>query len=475
MNKTVIIGGGVAGLTAGIYCEKSGIDCEILEKNAFCGGNLTGWFREGCYIDNCFHWLTGTLYGTELYGIWRDIGMITDRRELYQPGVFYESTLDGKSIAFSRYPEVTRLNMLKLSAEDATEINRFIDAAEAVGDFTEKKQPTAALLKAYTLYRGITLRKLSEKFRHPLLKKTLTDYFGEYFSAIALVWAYGTFISGNGMIPKGGSKNAAKRIENRFLELGGRIQTNRAVDRIVTDGHRAYGVITNDGEYIRAGAVICACAPSVTFGRLLTPRNMPRDFAAVYKNNNLAPKFSSVQAAFLCPSEAVLAFGTRVISCNIADTCTRIVIKEYSYERNFSPDGTTAIQAMLFTDSDACEKWISLYSDKERYNSEKRAYAKAMENAIISSFPQAKGRIKCLDVWTPATYHGYFGADYGSYMSFALTPKTPLKRFSCRLKGLENIFLATQWQCSPGGLPNAARAGKSAAETVKKLFKKPII
>jgi hypothetical protein len=56
-------------------------------------------------------------------------------------------------------------------------------------------------------------------------------------------------------------------------------------------------------------------------------------------------------------------------------------------------------------------------------------------------------------------------------MAFALTPKTPLRRYSCRLNGLENVFLATQWQCSPGGLPNAARSGKIAAEAVKKIFK----
>ena len=470
MNKTVIIGGGVAGLTAGIYCKKNGIDCEILEKNAFCGGNLTGWFREGCYIDNCIHWLTGTLPGNELYGIWRDIGMITDRRELYQPGVFYESVLSGKSIAFSRYPEVTRLSMLKLSPIDTVEIDRFIDAVEAVGDYTEKKQPSASLLKAYARYRGITLRKLSEKFHHPLLKKAFTDYFGEYFSAIALIWAYGTFISGNGMIPKGGSKNAAKRIENRFLELGGKLRTNLTVDRIVTDGRRAYGVITSEGEFIRAGAVICACAPSVTFGKILSVQNMPREFAAIYKNNRIAPKFSSVQAAFICPSETVPSFGTRVVSCHIGDTQARIVLKEYGYEPSFAPNGTTVVQAMLFTDSDACENWIALHADKEQYNIEKRAYAEAMMDAITSSFPKTDGRIKCLDAWTPATYHGYFGADCGSYMAFALTPKTPLKRFSCRLKGLENVFLATQWQCAPGGLPNAARAGKSAAEAVRKLF-----
>lgn len=36
--------------------------------------------------------------------------------------------------------------------------------------------------------------------------------------------------------------------------------------------------------------------------------------------------------------------------------------------------------------------------------------------------------------------------------------------------GLSNALLATQWQKAPGGLPNAAAAGKRAAETVKVLL-----
>lgn len=469
--KTVIVGGGVAGLTAGIYCQSNGIDCEILEKNAFCGGNLTGWKRDGCYIDNCIHWLTGTLPGTDLYKIWRDIGMITDRGSLYQPNVFYESVLNGKSIAFSRYPEVTRLNMLRISPMDALEIDRFIDSVEAVAALIEKRTPSKDIVTAYARYRGISLAQLSGKFRHPLLKRAFTDYFGEYFSAIALVWAYGVFVCGNGMIPKGGSQKAAERIESKFVSLGGRIRRSCTVDRLVTDGERAYGVLTENGEYIRADAVICACDPAVIFGRLTSSKKMPRGFVGIYKNPKLAPRFSSVQAAFCCRYSDLPRFGTRVISCPMVSGVERIVIKEYGHESDFAPDGSAVIQAMLFINGEQSEKWIRLHSDSDKYRAEKEYYSEAMMLAIVSEFPQLKNNIKRIDAWTPATYHNYFGADHGAYMAFALTPKTPLRRYSCRLNGLENVFLATQWQCSPGGLPNAARSGKIAAEAVKKIFK----
>jgi len=472
MNKTIIIGGGVAGLTAGIYCARNGIECEIIEKNAFCGGNLGGWYREGCYIDNCIHWLTGTNSGVGLYRIWNDIGMITDSRSLYQPNVFYESVLGGESIAFSRYPEVTRLNMLRLSPVDSKEIDRFIDAVEAAGAFISKKSLSKDTVAAYARYRGITLGELSERFHHPLLKLAFTDYFGHYFSAIALVWAYGAFICGNGMVPKGGSQKAAERIENKFIENGGRIRRSCSVSRVITDGDHACGVITEKGEYIRAQAIVCACDPFVAFGKLLPLSNMPRGLSMLYRKGNAAPRFSSVQAAFRCPADKISGFGTRVVSCNMPYGAARLVIKEYGYEPGFAPQGETVLQTMLFVGLDKCEKWINLHCDGKTYQEKKATYAQCMKNAIINEFPLLNGDVRCIDVWTPATYHYYFGSDHGAYMAFALTPKTPLIRFSPHIKGLKNAFIATQWQCSPGGLPNAARSGKAAADAVIKLLKK---
>ncbi len=42
MTKIIIIGGGIAGLTAGIFAQKNGFDSVILEKNHTPGGECTG-------------------------------------------------------------------------------------------------------------------------------------------------------------------------------------------------------------------------------------------------------------------------------------------------------------------------------------------------------------------------------------------------------------------------------------------------
>ena len=84
MKKVVIIGGGIAGMTAGVLLQKAGFNTEIYEKNALPGGQCTGWKREGYFIDNCIHWLTGTRSGSALHELWKEIGALGDGVEIYE-------------------------------------------------------------------------------------------------------------------------------------------------------------------------------------------------------------------------------------------------------------------------------------------------------------------------------------------------------------------------------------------------------
>lgn len=72
MANIIIIGGGVAGLSAGIYAQLNGHNATIYERHFKAGGNLTGWDRGGYHIDNCIHWLTGTNPATKQYNMWQD-------------------------------------------------------------------------------------------------------------------------------------------------------------------------------------------------------------------------------------------------------------------------------------------------------------------------------------------------------------------------------------------------------------------
>jgi phytoene desaturase len=79
--KVVIIGGGVAGLSAGIYAAMNGFDTEIIEMHTIAGGQCTAWERKKYRFDYCLHWLVGTSKGA-FYDIWRETNVINDQTEI---------------------------------------------------------------------------------------------------------------------------------------------------------------------------------------------------------------------------------------------------------------------------------------------------------------------------------------------------------------------------------------------------------
>ncbi len=478
MKKVIIIGGGVAGMSAGIYLARAGISCEIYEKNAVMGGNLTAWERQGCTVDNCIHWLTGTREGNAANRIWHEVGMLGEGVQVQRREALYESEYEGERIAFLSSPLETAARMRALSPADKRQINRFIRTVRALERFGVSSTVQSRLglllhLPSLLYYKRKTLDEVAKKFRHPLLRLALCDYIGGEFSAIALLLAYSAYTSGNGSVPVGGSRAAAERMASTCQGLGCTLHTGIGVSRIVVSDGRVTGIVTTDGEEIAADYVIAACDPSFTFGELLPEGLMPRAYRRRAENPQ-TPIFSAVHTAFVCDSDAIEPFGTRIISAPpISQRGTeRLALREFSHEKSFAPAGKTVLQTLVFLREEEAREWISLSKDCARYRQRKEETAALCRRAILDAMPKLKESLTLIDVWTPATYHRYVHARSGAFLSYAMTPKAPLRMLPSRVRALKGLSIASQWQASVGGLPTAAKAGRRAAEDAKAYLKR---
>ncbi|MBR6983623.1 MAG: NAD(P)/FAD-dependent oxidoreductase [Ruminococcus sp.] len=126
MKKIVIIGGGIGGLSAGIYALKAGYKAEIYEKYHVAGGECMGWNRKGCHIDNCIHWLTGTDSSTSVWQVWNTMGAIDENTPYADTDKFYSSRLNGQEATLWKDLDRTERDLIALSPEDETEIRKFI-------------------------------------------------------------------------------------------------------------------------------------------------------------------------------------------------------------------------------------------------------------------------------------------------------------------------------------------------------------
>ena len=488
MSKIVIIGGGIAGLTAGIFAQKYGFESELFEKNGYIGGECTGWNRNGFHIDNCIHWLTGTKKSTELYQLWEETGALGDNVEMVEFDRFYTSFFDEKKAVLWRDKERTRKELRKLGRSDGKAIDEFIKAVTALEKLempVEKPMDMMSaiekmklgismfgVLKYVKKYGKVSLKEYANTFQSQMLRQFFLDYMDSGFNALSLMTAYATFTAGNGNVPKGGSAEMAERMAEKYKSLGGVVHTKSPVEKVEINGTKATGITLADGNTVKADYIICACDTSVTFNKLMDKKYMPKQLESNYKKLKVQSAF---QASFSVDDECRFINNTEIFPCReirIGNSVfERMSVKSYWHEPKFSPMGKAVLQAHFTQTEQDYEYWKNLYeTDRNEYKKKKLEIAEEIILSISAQYQQINGKIEVLDVLTPYTYNQWTGAYKGSYMSFVMSPKAmEQKNFTGMIDGLENVVLASQWQEVPGGLPYAAAAGKFAVQRIAKV------
>lgn len=491
MKKVAIIGGGIAGMTAGVLLQKAGFQTEIYEKNALPGGQCTGWKREGYFIDNCIHWLTGTRPGSALHELWKEIGALGDGVELYEKEMFFSSELDGQTLTFWRDKERTRREMLALSPEDEKEINKLIDyvaMAETMTvpvekpfdamnpiDFIKMGMSMKEMGKVMKEYGNMDIHELAMRFKHPLIQRAIIDYMPSGYQAYAFLVSYGTVTGENGDIPKGGSLAMSLRIAEKYKGYGGVIHTNTPVEKIILNGKKAEGIILENGEKVEADYVVCACDTDYTFRKLLPEKYMPQGLEKMYRNREKYPVSSGFQIAYAVDGVFSELTGTRIFSCDEMSVGSHSVkcmsIQAYDYEPDFAPEGKMILQTNFSQTEDDYKYWELLYKDREAYDTRKEEIAGQAMEQVIAEYPFLEGKIRVIDVWSPMTYTRYCNSYKGAYMSFVNTKQAKSITVPGVVKGIDNVLLASQWLMGPGGLPTAAAMGKFAAWRIMRRSK----
>ncbi len=469
MKKIVIIGAGITGLSAGIFALKKGYQVSIYEKNDFAGGCCTGWIRDNVYIDNCMHWLTGTNQTTKTFKLWKKVGAISETSNLYQGDYFYKSIYNKEEIALYSDLDKFKDELLKLSKDDEKEINKFVNTVKALSishqnvKLVHKMFNTPfAYFKSYIHYRHLSLDDLGKKFKHPLLRKMLTDYLPKEYCSLALIYAYATFASGNGKVYSEGSKAFANNILDEYIKLGGFIHFSSNLTKIHINNNHVVGVEINNRENIMADEFIYTGDPKYLFDHLLSSIYMPKELENKLNDPRKNPLYSSFHAAYLVDKDKSNFKDSTIFE--IKETkigqgyITRLHVKDYSYL--YPNSNKTVIQVFVPQTMDDYEYFASLYkTNSEDYTKKKTALANKFKDFIVEQCPELKDSITLLDSWTPFTYNQYFNSNHGSYMGFTFTKNSNLNHIPYKIKNLKNFYLLTYWQKITGGLPISLELG----------------
>lgn len=486
MKKIIIIGGGISGLSAGIYAQKNGFQSIIIEKNSNTGGECTGWNRNGFHIDGCIHWLMGTKENTKLNKTWKEVGALEENTKIHKPEYFVKVNYNNIDVFMYRDLEKLKNHLINISIEDKEEIKKLCDYIEAFSNFEPPIEKPMDMMNIFEKIKYISsmkkigpiikkmnklnVRKYSEKFKNTAIRKALLSIVPEHYSAYLLVSSIATFINGNGDRPAGGSYAFTQRMEKNYINLGGKIFFNKPVKKIIINKNKAIGIKTEDNQEIFGNYIIPACDTNVILNQLLEKKYHDKRLMIRYQNKSYYPLHSSVYISLAVdydlsnyPQDLIFQTEAFKFEDNELDT---ISMKHYSYEPSFSPKGKSILIIYFQADYDW---WKNLKS--EYYKNEKYKITKKVIIRIEKKFPILKNKIKALDFVTPLTYERYCNAYKGSWMSFGITPSGKQLMHNGKIKGINNLYMAGQWLMPPGGLPTALLTGKWAIQRIKEKEK----
>jgi len=272
--------------------------------------------------------------------------------------------------------------------------------------------------------------------------------------------------------PLGGSLEFAKRMEQKYTSLGGRIKYKTKVKKIIVSGKKATGVLLENGETINADIVISAADGHSTLFNMLDGKYMDRKTRNSYKSEVVSD--STLQLSFGVnmdfsnePHNMTIPLGEK--NSLGGDETDILMVKHYCYDKSMAPEGKSTVICLL---AGKYEWWQQFVNDKEGYNKAKEEIKSRVIKIVEKRFPGFEKAIEVSDVATPLTFSRYTDNWKGSIMGWATKTGSLSKRRKRIMPGIKNFYMAGQWAETNGGLPPAVLSGRQIIQVICKRDKK---
>ena len=320
--KAVIVGSGIAGLTAGAALSKGGFDVTVFEQYHRPGGVTATIEKDG------HKWDLGQLM-LEGFGKDEPIGQI-----LLELGIYDQvsSKIDQRGYVFPDYEIRTpdayggpqwRMDFLKEQfPEEAKGLDKYwkdylrFTRLMTFGRKAEKSSGFAKILIMMRLYwtllpllpkvKWSADRLMSHYFKSEKLKMVFTSILADFFTPPSDFLGLGIFalnseLSFDKRIPKslganidqlylysmlGGIKNLTQPMINLIESKGGKIAVESPVEKIMVENNKVTGVQVG-GEFHPANVVLASGDAKQIFFKLIGKENLTVEYAELVENQTL--------------------------------------------------------------------------------------------------------------------------------------------------------------------------------------------
>ena len=482
----LIIGAGIAGLSAGCYARMNGYRARIFEMHNLPGGLCTAWERKGYTFDGCIHYLFGSGEGQPFHRMWQELGAVQGRQFVDHDE--YQRVTDGKqTLIVYADPDRLERHLLELSPADAKPSRAFIRGVRRFArfdltalyekprllfdaldwrDFGAKMTPFLLPLGQWAL---LSMRQFAGRFSDPFLRRAVPHMFSWDEAPVMMGMMLLAYMhSGNAGFPVGASLRFAHALEKRFLDLGGEVFYRSQVEKILVEDGRAVGVRLYNDEVHTADYVVSAADGHATIFDMLGGDFAGRKTRRMYDGHLPTHQMVQVSLGVRRDLSKEPHWVTHLLDEPMliaGEQRGEIGVKHYCFDPSLAPAGKSVMEFMVRTDYDY---WQRIYG-RSLYDSEQSQVSDVLLDQVERWYPGLRADVEFRDEATPLSYERYTGNWMGATCGWLLArPTVPLMVLGVpkTLPGLRNFWMAGHW-VEPGGTVSlAAASGRNAIQLI---------
>jgi phytoene dehydrogenase-like protein len=486
----IVVGGGLGGLSAAATLAKNGQRVLLLEKHYRPGGYAGSFVRGRFEFEIALHQISGLNLEDKrgfLYRSLENLG-ITKRVDFIRLPTVYRSVFPDLDLTLPVGRESAEGVLVDTFPHDSDGIKRFLDRLDATNQALSALQRGATSEKEkgeikenFFAYKDATLAEVLNKdindHRARAVIAQVFAYFGLPPSKVSyLIYAlgWGDYLRHGGAQVRGTSQTLCNAFVDIVQEMGSDVRFSCGVKKILTEGGRVTGVVTDKDEKIDSNYIISNVNPMTTCAEMIGVDKCPSTIFQTMNTKEMAIGTICVYMGLDVPHEE-LGIDDFEIFLNsgydfdslweksrtgIEPQDCGLGIYNVAYT-DASPPGTT--MAVLTTISYA-EPWYKVPPSK--YVETKNRVADIMLTKAEKFAPGIREHIEVVEVSTPLTNMRYTGNPGGSIYGWPYAPKESLMYRLPQEGPLKGLYFAGAWTQIGGGYQPCIMSGMMAAQKV---------
>lgn len=525
--ETIVVGGGIAGLTAAVYQAKAKKKVLLIEKNKELGGLVNSFSHNGFHFDAGVRALesAGIIFpmledldiqldfvkSPVSVGIGKDILHIENLESLNQYKKLLKKIYPGSDQEIDKTVKIIRKIMKNMDVLYGVENPVFKDLKKDTKFIFKKLLPWLPKF-LFTVGKINRMNMPVEGFldtiiKNPSLKDIISQHFFKNTPTFFALSYFSLYL--DYFYPKGGVGKLADALKNKILEFGGEIKIETAVTEVLALEHLIKDLEGNSYQYnnliwaadlktLYKNTDTSGLAPDIktkfedTKKSMLKTRGSDSVFSLFLEVDEPLDSFRQIANGhfFYTPSNmglgkthredlrALLDNWENVEKKDVLDWLdkfTRLNTYEISIpglkDPDLVPSGKTGMIVSFLSEYDLFKKvhesgWYDEFN-KELQN-------RVLKVLTDSIYPMLKDKIIGSFNFTPISYQNRIGSSEGSIVGWSFENPLPVVHkihIADRsvFTPIPSIFQAGQWAYSPAGAPMSILTGKLASDRVLRM------